>query len=90
MLAVNGNLTAGQLIARLQAGATTPFPVSTTRAYRSATCRRARRICRPANAAAPPQTCGAGMANANAAVLQALRPIAAVAVPVQVQGGQRW
>jgi len=33
------------------------------------------------------QSCGAGMANANAAVLEALRPIAAVAVSGTVQGG---
>jgi hypothetical protein len=33
------------------------------------------------------QVCGAGMANASAAVLEALRPIAAVAVSGTVQGG---
>jgi len=93
MLAVNGNLTPDQLIARLQAGATKPFPVST--------------VINPATGMPPPmchvptgpndlqtaecncttQTCGAGMANADGAVQEALRPIAAVAVPGIVQGG---
>jgi serine protease len=93
MLAVNGNLTPDQLIARLQAGATKPFPVST--------------VINPATGMPPPmchvptgpndlqtaecncttQTCGAGMANADGAVQEALRPIAAVAVSGIVQGG---
>jgi serine protease len=93
MLAVNGNLTPEQLVARLQAGATKPFPVST--------------VINPATGMPPPmchaptgpndlqtaecscttQTCGAGMANADGAVQEALRPIAAVAVPGIVQGG---
>jgi serine protease len=93
MLSVNGNLTAEQLIARLQAGATTPFPVST--------------VVNPATGLPPPmchvptgasdlqtgecncttQTCGAGMANADGAVQQALRPIAAVAVSGTVRAG---
>jgi hypothetical protein len=34
------------------------------------------------------QTCGAGMANASGALAQALRPIAAVAVPASVAAGQ--
>jgi serine protease len=93
MLSVNGNLTPNQLIARLQAGAIQPFPVSTA--------------IDQATGMPPPMchvptgpndiqaqecncttsTCGAGMANANGAVLQALRPIAAVAVSGVVQGG---
>lgn len=87
MLAVNGNLTAGQLIERLQAGATTPFPVSTDPSI--PTCHV------PANANdlqtnecnCTTETCGAGMANANGAVLQALRPIAAILVPVGFSAG---
>jgi serine protease len=87
MLAVNGNLTAGQVIERLQAGATTPFPASTDPSI--PTCHV------PANANdlqanecnCTTETCGAGMANANAAVLQALRPIAAILVPVGFSAG---
>jgi serine protease len=87
MLAVNGNLTAGQLIERLQAGATTPFPVSTDPSVPACHV--------PANANdlqanecnCTTETCGAGMANANGAVLQALRPIAAILVPVGFSAG---
>ena len=85
MLAVNGNLTAGQLVERLQAGATTPFPTNPS----VPTCHV------PANADdlqtsecnCTTETCGAGMANAYGAVLQALRPIAAIAVPVGIATG---
>ncbi|HVN44656.1 MAG TPA: S8 family serine peptidase [Steroidobacteraceae bacterium] len=93
MLSVNGNLTPDQLMARLQAGATKPFPVST--------------VIDPTTGMPPPlchvptgpndlqtkecscttQTCGAGIANAKGAVQQALRPIAAVAVPATVRAG---
>jgi serine protease len=82
MLAVNGNLTAGQLIARLQLGASAPFPVNP-----------AVPMCHvPADGSDLQSTecscttdaCGAGMANANGAVLQALRPIAAVNLPAVV------
>ena len=82
MLSVNGNLTAGQLIARLQLGATAPFPVNPGVP-----------MCHvPADSSDLQTTecscttdvCGAGMANANGAVLQALRPIAAVSLPAVV------
>jgi serine protease len=82
MLAVNGNLTAGQLIARLQLGATAPFPVNPSVP-----------MCHTPADSSDLQTtecscttdvCGAGMANANGAVLQALRPIAAVSLPAVV------
>ncbi|MBS0578878.1 MAG: S8 family peptidase [Proteobacteria bacterium] len=85
MLSVNGNLTADQLIARLQLGATTPFPVNPGAP-----------MCHvPANASdlqtaecnCTTDVCGAGMANANGAVLQALRPIAAVTLPSSVNAG---
>jgi serine protease len=84
MLAVNGNLTPDQLIARLQASSQ-PFPVNT-----------AVPMCHvPATSSdlqtsecnCTTQTCGAGMANANAAVLEALRPIAAVAASGSMQPG---
>jgi serine protease len=84
MLSVNGNLTPDQLIARMQA-ASQPFPVSVTAP-----------MCHvPAGpndlqtneCTCTPQTCGAGMADANMAVQEALRPIAAVAVSGVVQGG---
>jgi len=85
MLAVNGNLSASQLIERLQLGASAPFPAPVG----LPTCHV------PANAQDLQTTecvcttavCGAGMANANGAVLQALRPIAAVALPAQVKAG---
>jgi serine protease len=87
MLAVNGNLTPDQLIARMKAGANRPFPVS--------------KEVNPATGMPPPMchvpagandvqsaecncttsTCGAGMANANGAVQQALRPITAISAP---------
>ena len=82
MLSVNGNLTAGQLIARLQLGATAPFPVNPSVP-----------MCHvPADdsdlqtteCSCTTDACGAGMANANGAVLQALRPIAAVNLPALV------
>jgi serine protease len=82
MLSVNGNLTAGQLIARLQLGATAPFPVnpnvpmchvpSGSSDLQSTEC------------SCTTDVCGAGMANAHGAVLQALRPIAAVNYPATV------
>ena len=84
MKAVNGNLNASQLIARLKEGATVFPSVSTV-----PTC------LNPANTTlqnfecnCTTQTCGAGMANAANAVTAALRPIAAVAVPASVAAGQ--
>ncbi len=85
MLAVNGNLNASQLIERLQLGATAPFPAPG-----------ALPVCHtPASqqdlqtneCACTTAVCGAGMANAHGAVLQALRPIAAVRLPVTVVPG---
>jgi serine protease len=91
MLAVNGNLTSPQLIARLQEAAQ-PFPQTSLDAttpppachvptgpndVQSAEC-----IC-----TLDGQTCGAGMANAAAAVTAALRPIAAVALPAGITAG---
>ena len=85
MLAVNGNLNASQLIERLQLGATAPFPAPA-----------ALPVCHTPVSQQDLQTnecacttavCGAGMASAHGAVLQALRPIAAVKLPVQVVSG---
>jgi serine protease len=85
MLSVNGNLTSEQLIARLQSGATTPFPAP-----------QGVPVCHgPAEAgdlqtaecACTTQVCGAGMVNAHGAVLEALRPIAAVTLSGAVAPG---
>jgi serine protease len=84
MLAVNGNLTPDQLIARLQAGSL-PFPASAT--VPMCHVPTGPNDLQAAECGCTTQTCGAGMANANNAVLQALRPIAAVAVSGTVQGG---
>jgi len=84
MLAVDGNLTPDQLMRRLQSSAQ-PFPVNV-----------AAPMCHVPTGASDLQTaecncttqaCGAGMANANGAVSEALRPIAAVAVSGKVQAG---
>jgi serine protease len=90
MLAVNGNLKSRQLIARMQEGATRPFPTS-SETPNLPTCHV------PVNSAdiqnteclCTTNTCGAGMANANGAVLAAFRPIAAVAAtPISFTAGQ--
>jgi serine protease len=84
MLSVNGNLNAAQLIERLQLGASAPFPapagLPTCHTPANAQDLQMECVCTTA-------VCGAGMANANGAVLQALRPIAAVALPLQVKPG---
>jgi serine protease len=84
MLAVNGNLTPEQLIARLQAGSQ-PFPASAT--VPMCHVPTGPNDLQAAECSCTTQTCGTGMANADNAVLQALRPIAAVAVSGAVQGG---
>ncbi len=80
MLSVNGNLKSAQLISRMKASAL-PFP--TTSDTTTTVChipafvgdlQTAECICTTA-------TCGAGMANANGAVNEALRPIAAISAP---------
>ena len=87
MLAVNGNLTAGQLIERLQAGATTPFPASTDPSVPTCHVPASANDLQTNECNCTTETCGAGMANANGAVLQALRPIAAILVPVGFSAG---
>jgi serine protease len=93
MLAVNGNLKSSALITRLREGAQ-PFPqtsLDSTSSQPTPTChvpasstdvQNAECIC-----TLDDTTCGAGMANAFAAVAAALRPIAAVAVPTTVTAG---
>ena len=86
MLSVNGNLTPDRLIARLQA-ASQPFPVSSTPGVPLCHVPTGPNDLQTAECSCTTGTCGAGMANANAAVLEALRPIAAVAVSGTVQAG---
>ena len=86
MLSVNGNLTPDRLIARLQA-ASQPFPVSSTPGVPLCHVPTGAHDLQTAECSCTTGTCGAGMANANAAVLEALRPIAAVAVSGTVQAG---
>jgi serine protease len=85
MLAVNGNLSPPQLIERLQAGAKTPFPAANglpechvpvdAQDIQASEC------------GCTTSTCGAGMANAYGAVLEAQRPIAAVALTASYSPG---
>ncbi len=85
MLAGKGNLSADQLIARLQLGAMAPFPSPAGLP-----------VChvpagpqdlQTSECACTTAVCGAGMANAKGAVAQALRPIAAFAAPSRVMAG---
>jgi len=93
MLAVNGNLKPGDLIARLREGAV-PYPQTSlgtsgaqppgchVPAGPNDTSQDVECICTLDN-----MTCGAGMANAPEALSAALRPIAAVTVPASVTAG---
>ena len=92
MSAANTKLNSCQLIARLKEGST-PFPQTSLDAVAAQP-----PMCHvPANASdlqqsecictRDGQTCGAGMANAPAALTAALRPIAAVALPAAVSPG---
>ena len=87
MLAVNGNLTSGQLIARLQSGATTPFPVSSDPTVKACHVPAGPSDLQTSECNCTTSVCGAGMANAHGAVLEALRPITAVALPATVTAG---
>ena len=89
MLSVNGNLKSAQLIKRMQDGSTKPFPTTSDTGTPP--------VChvpvgasdvQPVECSCTTQTCGAGMANANLAVIEALRPIAAISAPVGFSGGQ--
>ncbi len=85
MLAVNGNLNATQLLARLKSGATTPFPAPA--GVQECHVPAGAEDLQTSECTCTTQVCGAGMANANGAVLEALRPIAAVSLPAHVSPG---
>jgi serine protease len=88
MLSVNGNLTAPQLIHRLQRGAS-KFPVSSDPSVPMCHVPASATDLQTGECNCTTATCGAGMDNANGAVLQALRPIAAIAAaPTHPAGGQ--
>lgn len=87
MVAVNGNLNSAQLIARLQEGATKPFPVSTDPTIPRCHVPAGSSDLQTSECSCTTQVCGAGMANAQGAVAAALRPIAAVALPTSVAAG---
>jgi serine protease len=87
MLAANGNLSQGQLIARLEAGATTPFPLSPDAGVPSCHVPSGQDDLQSTECNCTTQTCGAGMANADGAVNEALRPIAAIAAPGAYSSG---
>jgi serine protease len=87
MVAVNGNLNAAQLIARLQEGATRPFPVSSDATIPKCHVPASATDTQVTECSCTTQACGAGMANAKGAVQAALRPIAAVALPANVAPG---
>jgi serine protease len=83
MRAANANLTPPQIIARMQASATAfPQPVTTPPTPQCVAGSSSSVEC-----ACTTSTCGAGMVNARSAVMAALNPIAAVAVPVGFTSG---
>jgi serine protease len=88
MLAVNGNLKSKQLIQRMQAGASKPFP-TTSETPSLPTCHvpTGPSDVQAAECVCTTSTCGAGMANALGAVNEALRPIAAIQAPASVTPG---
>ena len=87
MTSVNANLQPAQLIARLKEGAKT-FPVSTDTTVPNCHVPASATDLQTVECNCTTTTCGAGMANAPGALKAALRPIAAVAVPATVSGGQ--
>jgi len=87
MLAANGNLTPAQLIKRLRKSAT-PFPVSADPSVPMCHVPASATDLQTSECNCTTATCGAGMANANAAVQQALRPIAAVPAGTHTPGAQ--
>jgi serine protease len=91
MLAVNGNLTSTQLIARLKEGSrpfpqtspgTVPAPPMCHVPMGPGDVQGSECIC-----TLDGRTCGAGMASASGALSAALRPVAAVTVPASVAAG---
>jgi serine protease len=88
MASVNGRLRPDQLIARLQEGATRPFPASIDPTVPVCHVPTGPTDIQDSECVCTTATCGAGMANASGAVRAALRPIAAIAVPANVSPGQ--
>jgi serine protease len=89
MASVNGNLRSADLLARLREGAIRPFPVSTDTTVPVCHVPTGKNDIQNLECSCTTSVCGAGMANAPGAVAAALRPIAAVAVPVSVSAGQK-
>lgn len=90
MKSLNGNLAPAQLIARLQEGATKPFP-TTSGTSTPPVCHvptSSTDTSQTLECSCTTRTCGAGMANADGSVQAALRPIAAVALPASAAPGQ--
>jgi serine protease len=88
MLSVNGNLGAAQVRSRLIEGVAA-FPVSTDPTVPQCHVPTGPNDTQVSECNCTTTTCGAGMANAQGAVLAALRPIAAVATPSSVSAGQQ-
>ena len=88
MASVNGRLSPAQILARLQEGATRPFPLSTDPSIPTCRVPTSSSDIQASECVCTTQTCGAGMANALASVRAALRPVAAIAVPASVSPGQ--
>ncbi len=88
MLSVDGNLDAAELEARLQESAQ-PFPASSDPSVPVCHVPTGSNDLQVSECSCTTSTCGAGMADAPGAVLAALRPIAAVALPTRVSAGQQ-
>jgi serine protease len=88
MAAVNGRLSPAQLTARLQEGATLPFPASSDPTVPTCRVPTGPSDLQTSECVCTTLTCGAGMANALGAVNAALRPVAAVLPPATVSAGQ--
>jgi serine protease len=87
MLSVNGNLLPAEILARLQEGAQTPFPVSTDSTVPTCHVPAGATDLQTSECNCTTAVCGAGMANASGAVAAALRPIAAVIAPASLSAG---
>ena len=88
MSSINGNLSPAQVRARLIEGATTPFPVSPDPTMPMCHVPAGPGDVQGFECSCTTATCGAGMANAAAAVAAAQRPIAAMITPASVSPGQ--
>jgi len=89
MASVNSHLNSAQLIARLQSGATQPFPKSADPTIADCHVPAGASDIQNSECNCTTSTCGAGMANARQAVAEALRPFAiATASPTTAAYGQ--